>query len=47
MGRTTLLTFEGGALISMVVEIIALREKCNTDFVAGDGCSMVGIRYSV
>lgn len=28
MGRTTLLTFDGGASISIVVEIIALRGSC-------------------
>lgn len=34
---TTLLTFEGGALISMVVEIIAKRECCGRESVVEDG----------
>lgn len=34
---TTLLTFDGGALISMVVEIIAKRECCGRESVVEDG----------
>ena len=43
---TTLLTLDGGVSISMVVEIIALRECCGRESIVEDGFTTSSIRYT-
>lgn len=44
VGRTALLTFDGGASISIVVEIIALRGGCGPKSIVVETL-MFGVRY--